>query len=115
MVFSISAAICIILGSEIFNSLETLMLPLLMVDSTLVNTIAPSMCSWVYKMSSEIKDTNMANLAVFMKSIWMRKKLRALRVNKIYSSGSFFDKETPVTNVETSVDNGVAILLGLKS
>jgi len=93
LVFSISASIIIILRQQVFTSLHSFSLPLLMLDSAVVNIIAPSMCAWVYSMSAEMKFKNIGNVGIFTRSLWVRKKQRALRINKIYISDSFFDRD----------------------
>jgi len=68
LVFSISSSIVIILWHQVFCSLQSLLLPLLTLDSTVFNIIAPLMCAWVYSMSTEWKKCkNIGNFGILIR------------------------------------------------
>jgi len=114
-IFSISSAVVIIMKGKVFDTFNTFLAPVFMFESALVNILAPSLTSWVFTMSTAIHDANSKNLALRLNSQWMRKKQKALRVNKIHISDCYFDKSMTFTNNETSIDNAISIVLSVKT
>jgi len=115
VVFSITSAMIIILNHEIFHSLSTVLLPILVIESGAATFLGPTLCSIVYTMSLDIKLINIKGSRLYRKTPWLRKKERSMQVIKIYIGDCYFDREMPLITVNNSLCNAISFLLGIRN
>jgi len=114
-IFSITSAMAIILNAEIFHTLSTALLPLLVIDSGAAIILAPTLASVVYNISRKIKMIHIKGSRVYFKSVWFRKKTRSMQPIKIYIGDCYFDREMPLITVNNSLCNAISVLLGIRN
>jgi len=114
VVFSITSAMIIIMNNEIFHSLSTILLPILVIESGFATIFGPTMCSFVYKKSLGIKMMEIKGSSFYYKTAWLRKKERSMRPIKIYIGDCYFDREMPLITVNNNFCNAISVLLGVR-
>jgi len=114
IVFSVAIAMIVHLNTRIFSSLITMLLPMLLIDSASVITVAATMCTKVYILSLRIK----LNTKKFTKNsksdLWFVKKERSLRSIRVQIGDCFFDRSTPLESINISMCNAISVLLAIK-